>query len=270
MLRWSVPAGLILLAAACAYDAGPDSEGGFQGFVDDMEGEGDDSPLDAGPDAESVPEDEVVADEDADEPEAADDVKEPEPVDEAEDALCLGSCAYLYGCMFQICDASILGPIDDLVEACRESCLSTGFEDFGDYTEFSCEAINATLCSEIPDFVDSCACDLPDKDIGAACQADEDCDGGEGFCIQEYEGGYCSGQCEFRYDCGLGAQCVTVQGDAICLATCDPVLLGIDCRGSYGCWSLPDENFEVAYCLPTCMEDTDCFPGQSCVEGSCL
>lgn len=68
-----------------------------------------------------------------------------------------------------------------------------------------------------------------DVEVGTSCEADADCDG-ELTCRDDFPGGACVSGCDDG--CPTGSTCTVVQGDPVCLASCDN---DSACRNGYGC-----------------------------------
>ena len=111
-----------------------------------------------------------------------------------------------------------------------------------------------------------------DPEPGDSCRSAADC--GEGTCIDEWPGGYCTGSCSADADCGTDGTCVQVDRTTfICLDNCDPDD-GAACREGYGCTTDP---FFGNVCIPGCRSNDDCPDGLECDpaggdlgEGSCF
>jgi hypothetical protein len=140
--------------------------------------------------------------------------------------------------------------------------------------------------------------------VGIACASDADC--GDGVCLTDLSGGYCTAECSGSIGCPDGSVCAPLQNASTsgdyCAATCDDAS---DCRAGYSC----DAAGDVRVCNPgapigiagglgdPCDAATDCvspnasapvcltqgqgFPGGSCSascegatscgdEGACL
>ena len=100
----------------------------------------------------------------------------------------------------------------------------------------------------------------PTAQIGAACEADDDCS--SGWCLSEstFPGNYCSVlNCSADSPCPAGASCLQYTKEyAFCLASCSDVS---SCRTGYVC--------EYQVCRPPCKKDGDCLNQDQCLSGIC-
>jgi hypothetical protein len=97
----------------------------------------------------------------------------------------------------------------------------------------------------------------PPSNIGAACNADSECQAPADLCVPDFPGGYCSVFCGSSEDCGDGAICVQFGMQALCLSACEPG--ENQCREGYGCSLMAGGG-----CLPGCEDASDCGEGQEC------
>ncbi|MCA9525843.1 MAG: hypothetical protein KC549_06050 [Myxococcales bacterium] len=116
-----------------------------------------------------------------------------------------------------------------------------------------------------------------EKSTGDACSNNAQCNGG--LCVQNdsFRGGYCSARCGNQFaDCEPGSQCATLDGQALCLDTCQS---DRDCRGDdgYRCRQIAtrrDQNGDaqaVSVCVPRCQSNDECDDGFHCdaATGDC-
>jgi hypothetical protein len=77
--------------------------------------------------------------------------------------------------------------------------------------------------------------------VGADCQTNADCGGGDLFCSTNQPGGYCTQSCARANDCPAGSVCLFVDGDtrSYCFETCQS---GRECRPGYHCNAVSDSN----------------------------
>ena len=109
------------------------------------------------------------------------------------------------------------------------------------------------------------AIDLNDSEcvgaIGAACGAESPCGEGLECLAAPFPEGYCGkATCE-----GCEGVCANALGSTYCLAPCETLF---ECRSGYLC-SPVGINGELA-CTPPCLMESDCGPGQQCVENICV
>lgn len=105
---------------------------------------------------------------------------------------------------------------------------------------------------------------------GAACRAHSTCNGGLCLTDARFRGGYCSARCGSHFEgCEPGSTCQTLDGAAVCLATCAG---DEDCRAGerYACRPVGERRDQqgamqpVRVCLPRCEGDADCAEGEHC------
>lgn len=207
------------------------------------------------------------------------------------EGYCSSSCS---GGAFDCDDQSVCEQLGDQAFFCLDGCLTdNGNNDCR--TDYRCTAR--------PDVVN-----LDGREVGVClpqCKVDADCEGGRrcdtgsgdcvprgekatgesctnntqcngGLCINNdsFRGGYCSAQCGSQFtECEPGSQCATLNGEALCLESCQA---DGDCRGGegYKCrqvGSRKDQNGDVralSVCVPRCQNNSECEDGFHCDAGT--
>jgi len=236
--------------AACARDRGPD------GASDDvLQGDVGQKP-DAGADADH---------------DSTDDAGEP--------TLCEAYCDLLLGCLEPFCDGlDTLLPRQGCVEQCEPNA---SFQDvIPTLLDYTCPDMQALACSQLDVVMRSCRCDavvVNETNVGAACESDAVCDGGDlsARCQPEIDGnggrtgftdGYCIVEgCRNTADCGVSGICIQIGASLNCMARC---MASNACRDGYACW--PSNDDRVGFCFPACGGGVVCSgAGTVCIEGVC-
>lgn len=113
-----------------------------------------------------------------------------------------------------------------------------------------------------------------EKRTGDSCSNNVQCNGGLCLGGDSFRGGYCSARCGNQFaECEQGSECHTLEGEAICLNSCDA---DADCREgeSYKCRQIAiraDQNGDdrpVKVCVPRCQSNAECGDGSHCDAGS--
>jgi len=141
--------------------------------------------------------------------------------------------------------------------ACRPGCRDVVGPDGCPYCDCSCS--DAQPCPPGQACLDG-QCVIPQPE----CTADRPCRDGRrclnGRCVE-----VTPGPCRVDSDCDPGLRCV----DFRCVAECAPVMCELWCPNGYA--SDPATGCPICQCLPgPCRADTECSPGQSCVNGQCV
>ncbi len=200
--------------------------------------------------------------------------------DDSPPASCVQACEHIAECITDVCTENIFPAID-----CIPTCRDQGFAD--QVAALTCEEVNLLLLRQAcaGDGNDACECPVFTSNVGAACEADPDCnaDALETACVRErvpdtmeetgFPGGYCIAlACQNDYECGADGLCVTVdsQGNTLCIRACDAAIEG-SCRDGYVCSDV-SEGEGVGACLPACRNDADCGTGSHCdvPSGECI
>lgn len=116
-----------------------------------------------------------------------------------------------------------------------------------------------------------------EKATGESCSNNAQCNGGLCLINDAFRGGYCSARCGNQFaECENGSECSTLEGEAICLTSCDA---DGDCREAegYKCRQVgvrADNNGDdqaVKICVPRCQSNAECEDGFHCdvASGDC-
>lgn len=203
------------------------------------------------------------------------------------DGYCSATCG---GEAFDCDEQSICDQLGDQAFFCLDGCLTeNGSGDCRD--EYRCaprlDVINldgrevgvcVPKCESDGDCGGGERCDtgsgncLPrgEKRTGDSCSNNAQCNGGLCLGGDAFRGGYCSARCGNQFaECEQGAECHTLEGEAICLSSCNA---DADCRAgeSYKCRQIAvraDQNGDdraVKVCVPRCQSNAECGDGSHC------
>lgn len=222
--------------------------------------------------------------------------------DQVQEPTCLkmpgGYCSTeCLGGLFDCDDQSICEELGDQAFYCLDGCLTAnGNTDCRDDYRCSARPEVFNLAGEVGVCVPKCESDADcetgtrcdtgsgdcvprgERKTGDACSGNGQCNGG--LCIQSenFRGGYCSSRCGDQFSgCEANAECTTLEGQAVCLSTCDT---SSDCRGGegYKCRQIATRNNSegeaepVSVCVPSCQSNAECDDGFHCdaERGDCV
>lgn len=215
--------------------------------------------------------------------------------DKVEQAVCLkmpsGYCsAECAGGAFDCDEQSLCQQLGDQAFFCLDGCLTeNGSGDCRDQYRCSAraDAVNfdgreigvcIPKCESDGDCGGGERCDTGsgncvargEKRTGEGCSNNAQCNGGLCLINDTFRGGYCSARCGNQFaECENGSECTTLEGEAICLTSCDA---DADCREGegYKCRQVgvrADQNGDdrpVKICVPRCQSNAECGDGSHC------
>lgn len=116
-----------------------------------------------------------------------------------------------------------------------------------------------------------------EKAAGESCARAADCNGGACLKGDAFRGGYCSARCDNQFaECEPGSLCTDLEGNAVCLASCDAdggcrTGEGYKCRVVATRKDQNGRDTELRACVPRCQSDAECGDGRHCdpASGDC-